>query len=275
MSKEELTADEQAAADKLKAEAKEGKTKIDQIGDDLADVSTMLKSVVDKKEKETGDEEEKKKEIDYSEIVPEDLAKSLVESDDKEKTIDFISRLTEGCNLMPQDMIGENGEPFVDAEMMKSLEDATDEGKQFMSGILYSMQEANERTAKVNAVNMQLMSTLVKSLQGQTEVMKEMEKSFASKTVEKKADDVDKLPEFTEENAADPASEATGEDQGALTIHRDVAMRAIKKSFVSSDTQEYIKQTEYCDLVARHGFELAITKIPLDDASIIQSNLPA
>jgi hypothetical protein len=267
----ELSAEEQAAADKLKAEAKEEKTKIEQIGDDLADVTTMLKSVVEKKEEADSEE---KKEIDYSAIVPEKLAKSLVESDDKEKTVDFIARLTEGCNLMPQDMIGENGEPFVNAEMMKSLEDATDEGKQFLSGILYSMQEANERTAKVNAVNMQLMSTLVKSLQGLTEGMKEMEKSFV-KPVEKKADVVAELPEFTENTSAEAISEATGDDLGAPTIHRDVAVRAIKKSFKSEDQNEYIKQTTYCGLVATHGYEAAITKIPLDDVSIIQSNLPA
>lgn len=275
MAKEALSPEEQEAADKLKAESNTEETKIDQIGKDVAGVTEMLKSHVEKTEKaeDKGDGEEEKA-IDYSAINPEELAKSLVESDDKEKTVDFISRLTEGCNLMPQDMIGEDGEPFVSADMMKSLEEASDEGKKYLSGILYAMQEGNERNAKLAAVNMQMMSTLTKAIQDQNGVVADLAKSFASKTVETKIPDKStELPEFTEENSNTAKSVDTADDTPAL-IHRDIAMRAIKKSFPSSaGTESYIKQTTYGDLVARIGYEKAIKEIPLDDAEMIRSDL--
>ena len=274
MAKEELSPEEQEAADKLKAESKTEKTKIDQIGDDLSGVTEMLKSHVEKTEKaedDGGGEEEKP--IDYSAINPEELAKSLVESDDKEKTVDFISRLTEGCNLMPQDMIAEDGEPFVSAEMMKSLEEASDEGKKFLSGILYSMQEANERNSKIAAVNMQLMSTLTKSIQDQNGILSVMEKSFTAKTVETKTTDAaTELPEFTEENSNTAKSVDVADETPAL-VHRDVGMRAVKKSFISSDPAQYRKQNEYCEKISSVGFETAMNQIPVEDMNIIKANL--
>ena len=270
----ELSVEEQEAADKLKAESKTEDTKIDQIGKDVAGVTEMLKSHVEKTEKaeDDGDGEEEKP-IDYSAINPEELAKSLVESDDKEKTVDFISRLTEGCNLMPQDMIGEDGEPFVSAEMMKSLEEASDEGKQYLSGILYAMQEGNERNAKLASVNMHLMSSLTKAIQDQNGVVADLAKSFASKTVETKIPDkTADLPEFTEENSNTAKSVDTADDTPAL-IHRDVGMRAVKKSFVSSDPAQYRKQTEYCEKISSVGFETAMLQIPIEDMNIIKANL--
>ena len=70
----ELSQEEKEVAAKLEAESGTESSAIDQIGDRLSSVETLLKSQTEEKEKVEDTPEEK--EIDFEKISPEELAKS-------------------------------------------------------------------------------------------------------------------------------------------------------------------------------------------------------
>ena len=181
-------------------------------------------------------------------------------------------KLVKGCNLLPQDMFDTDGQPFVDEEMMKALESATEEGQKFMAGILYSMQEANERTEVKDAVIMQTMSMLTKSVAGMHGIIVDMQKSVP----EIEELEVDgKLPNLGDKSSKYPWSQ-TDSLGGVSVVSREDAMQGLKKAYpcLYGDDTERLKKEKYADLIGKHSFDVAMGMIPSDDQRLIRSHLP-
>ena len=277
---DELTQEEKDAAAAIDAESAGEKTKMEKIDETLNVASELLKSVVKDKEEEA-EEEKKDEEIDYSSIDPVEMAKSLVEDEDRDKTVDFISKLAKGCNVLPQDMYSEDGEPFIDEEMMKSITESEEKGHRALSAIMYSMQESNERNAKVADINMQLMSTLTKSIQDQNAVMAEMQKSLVSPETETEdppaAEPENPLPDQDANDKTPLSQDTAGIGMGMeKSFSEDQMLYALEKSFPGTynNVEEQAKRFKYNKLYKDLGFETFMSQLPMDEQQKVRSNLP-
>ena len=273
---EELTQEEKDAAAKINEKAANEKTEMEKIGETLTGVDTLVKSLVeDKEKKEDGDGIEENQEIDFEKIVPEDLAKSFKGDTDKAK--EYISKLTEACNIMPQDMTDEDGERFIDDEMLKSLQDSEETGQRYLSGIFHAMQESNERTVKKDAVNMQLLIDLAKSVTGLHGVMGELQKSMVpvEKSVPKEENI---LPLLGESAGQSPLSlQGQGAIEQSTGIDYNQGLSILKKAFPGNfgNIEESAKYEEYVDYTKKNGFEEALNIMSDDDRAVVISCIPA
>jgi len=262
-----LTQEEKDAAAKLEAESKNEKSELAKIGEGLEGVQTLLKSQVEKKE-------EPKEEIDFANISPEDLAKSFI--GDKDKATDFIARFAEYVGVKPQDMFDENDEQFITDEMRKGLEDSEETGQRLMKGILYSMEESNKRTQKMNEVLFGTLSILGKSMSGlvdestkMNETVEEMKKSMVTKI----PDGDQELPNI-EGNADDPLSKIEHE-QGSPGIDYNTSMNVLRKSYPSDGTieQQSLYQ-KYAGMIDNEiPLEQIISTMPLEQREVVKGNL--
>lgn len=280
MTTKELENEEKKAAEEIDKQAKDEKSKLDALGSDISTVKDLLKSHVEKEEEKKKEPEKDEVKIDFSEITPKDLAKSLVDGEHKDKAKEFINQLIEDCNILPQD-IHFDGKPYIDEKLMKSMEEAEEGGLSFMKAILYSMQESNERNAKKDEFQMNLLVGLSKSLIGMHDKMVEMEKSISGKgkeTTDKKEEKEDELELPDLENAAtDPLSKDQGMAKSTTVIdERPAWYAALRKALPGSygNQEELEKQAKYADWIKRYGVHEASLMIPAEDLSMIRGHLP-
>lgn len=267
--------DKTIAGDKRDKEISDMKDEMKRFMNNLTVMESMLKSTQDQlAKKETGEVEDPP--VDFSSIDPEELAEELAKSipDDADRK-DYIVKLCEASGVLPQDMHDEDGEPYIGEEMLKSINESEERGSRILQGILYSLQEMNERRSKMDAVQLQMLSHLNKSLTGIYEHMN-MNKSVSSD--ENAEGEGDKLIEVGEGVAADPLSDQNSSSNGEKKIDLATFERVLRKSFPGSygNMDDERKFSEYLDEVKRtpddiEGFIQSISSH--DDRAIIQSHL--
>lgn len=272
---EELT--EEMAAEEIDTSIEESKTSAQSIDERLANVEALLKSQTQQEEEGEdedydGDDEPEEDDFDIDDVEPEDLAKSLV--DDPERAFDFIERLTEACNLSPYDMIDDDGDFYITEDMQKALNESQERGQRFMAGILESLQEMRERTAKKDAVILQTVSQLAKSLRETAVELGELKKSLSSSTPKEPEEQL-KLPEVGDGAANDPISNPVSVGQGS-EIDYATARTALKKAFPGryGDTGEVVKYNKYADLARKIPFDEVLASMPPEDKAMVQGCLP-
>lgn len=277
MATEELTDEEKKAAKEIDDKAAGEKTSLEKLGDQIGNVEDLIKSQVAEKEADEEGKKEDENVIDWEKVTPEELAKSLVDGENKDKAKEFITELVESCNILPQDMYSETGEPYIDENMLKSMEESEEAGQKLMSGILYSMQEANAMNAKKDTFQMQLLVDLAKSIVGIHGEMVEMKKSMSKEemTVIPGNDDGNALPDL-EGTAAKPLSQDEGAVDGSPLYNKGAYMFALKKSFpgLYGNQEDLEKQNKYADYFSRYSVNEAIAMIPAEDANLIKGHLP-
>ncbi|MCK5606080.1 hypothetical protein KAR91_29545 [Candidatus Pacearchaeota archaeon] len=252
---EELKPEEKQAADEIDISAAEGKTQLEQINENVTDVSDMLKSHVENLEKPENPPAEEETPFDIKSVTPEDFAKSI--GGTKEERVDFIKRLVDSCNLMPQDMIDEDsGDQFFTDEMIKSMEGETSAVQGFMAGTMFAMQEANERTAKKDSLIFQTMLDMSKSIADLAAVVTEqnekLEKSMPTTTEIVPSEVENPLPDL-DGTSTKPISEQVdlGGEQSTLTP--EVMSKAIKMAWPGhyGDIVELKLQNQYIDWLSK------------------------
>ncbi len=276
MKAEELNPEEKTAADEIDASAAEEKTQLEKIGDTVTGVSDLLKSHVEEQEKTEPSEPEAP--FDIHSVTPEVFAKSM--SGTKEEKIDFINRLTDSCGLMPQDMIDEDGGRYFSDEMMKSLEDATTEDQAFKASIMYAMQEANERTAKKDALMFQTQVDMAKSIEGLAKVVGELseklEKSVSTTEIVPTEDEgKSPLPDL-DGTSTTPVSEQVdlGGEQPMMTS--ETLSKAITAAFPGryGDQDEMLLQAKYADWAGRMTPEDALAAMEEGHRNMVLCQIP-
>jgi hypothetical protein len=273
---DEMTKKEKETADKIDEKTADDKSKIDELSEGM---NTLLKSQVEEK-KEEEDQKAEEKGFDLNAVSVEDLAKSIMEKDDPKKT---IKEICDACNVHPRDMIDEDGEPFIDEEMMKSLEKSKEVGERYMYGVLASLDEMNFRNAKKDEVNLQFMQIMAKSLSEIGEKVQKLEKGmkngeYSMKSTEgaKFADDQG-LPDVGDGAANAPLSQQEDVSGGTKKgFDEDAYKRALKKSFPGTygNEEERKKFYQYEELLKSlnpEDFLNAITNHT--DRKLIEYNL--
>lgn len=275
MATDELTQEEKNKAAGLKKEAEKEKNKLDEIGGQLTSISDLIKSHVDKKEKDDETELEVK-EIDFEKLNAAELAKSFGE--DTEKAKDFIKELTEACGVNPEEMYDIDGYQYIDEEMLKSLEDAQSKGENYLAGIMLAMRETNERNAIKDNVIMQTISLLTKSITEQNEIIKELQKSVKKDEEKKEGKEKKDGIEMPSLDADDPLSELNDIDLTHKSVTSEDLLSALKKSFPGKhgDVEEQQKYNIYAEFAERMDVETALDWIgrkSRSDLDLVQSNL--
>ena len=248
---------EKDAAAKIDETTAKEKTGIEGIKDQLSGMENLLKSQVDGKK-----EPDKEPEVNFSEINPEEMAKSFGE---KEDALDFIKKFCEHASVSPEDIIDESGGRYITEEMVKSMADSDEEDSQVKFAILSAMKEGNDRMAQRDAVIMHTLINMSKSVAVLTGVVDEMQKSL--KPEEKgegdKGDDV-KLPEL--DNAAKGPLSQSEMTKSVTVPEKPNVMRALKKAFPGNynNIEEQKKFNEYASLVDKLGVESALETIKED-----------
>lgn len=274
---EELNQEEENAAGEIDASAAEGKTQLEQINENVTGVSDMLKSHVEGLEKTEDPPEVSEEPFDIKSVTPEDFAKSI--GGTKEEQVDYIKRLVDSCNLMPQDMIDEDsGEQIFTAEMMKSMENETSTVQGFIAGAMYALQESNERTAAKDSLMFQTLLGMSKSLADLTAVVTEqnekLEKSMP-KTEITPADEGSPLPDL-EDTATTPLSEQVNLDGMNPVMTSEILTKAVKAAFPGnfSDQAELLLQATYTDWASRMPPEDALAAMPEGHRNMVTCQIP-
>jgi len=275
----ELTQEEKDKAAKLAEEAGKEKSSLDKIGDQLTGVTELLKSHVEKKVEEQEPETEP---IDFSKVDAAEMAKSF--GADLEKAKDFIKELTEACGVNPQEMFSPDGDRFISDEMLKSLQEAETQSEKYLAGIVYSIQETNERNAVKDAVILQTIATLAKSVSDMhAELQKSMTKENGKegdtekdKADPPKGDDELKLPTL---DASDPLSELDTQSNLSKGFVRGDLQKSIKSNFFSksrNDAAQLKKYYEYSEIINKFDPEDAlaqITRMNEEDGELIRNHI--
>lgn len=230
--------DVDAAADELNQEAGEEKTKLDQIGEDVANLTDMVKSQTGTDEKKP---DEEKPEIDVNEMTIEDMAKAISDSEDPEGQ---VKELLSQCNPGLEHLLDENGERHFDDEMLKSLQDSEDERTKVLNGIILAGKAQTERYEKAFGVMANLAVGMTKALSAVTAEMTEMKKSFANAPVKEDADlaageeETVVVPPVNGETSAPISKDATLDAAGPKYTD-SFMLTALNKSFFNTQPDKY------------------------------------
>ena len=272
----DLTQEEKDKAAELEAEAGKEKTAIEKVGDELGELTSLLKSQVEKKPDPDDGEVEKDEPIDFDNLDPAELAKSFGE--DKEKAKEFIAKLAEESGLNPQDMLDTEGNRYVDEDMLKSLEELEERGSRYLAGIFHAMQENNERSAKVTETTMHTMVALAKSVTDLKGVIESMQKS----TTEDKGGDgeegeVEKDTVLPALDAEDPISDLNPESGMKKSIPTGDFEDALRKSFYNGSHGNHAQEAKYhkyMDLAKMFPPEMVLSQMESDsDRDLVQAEL--
>lgn len=273
---EELKPEEKTAAGEIDASAAEEKTQLEKIGDTVTGVSDLLKSHVEEQEKAKAEPADQEVPFDIHSVTPEEFAKSMTGT--KEEKIDYINRLTDSCDLMPQDMIDEDGGRYFSDEMMKSLEESTTEVQGFMAATMHAMRESNERTAKKDSLMFQIQSDMAKSIEGLTKVVGELseklEKSVPTTEITP-TDGKSPLPNL-DGTATNPISEQVDLGDGKQTLTSETLSKAITAAFPGryGDHDELLLQAKYSDWASRMVPEDALAAMPEEHRDMVVCRFP-
>ena len=275
---DELTQEEKDKAATLEAASTEEKSQLEQIGDDLTGVSDMLKSHVEGLEKTEDPPAEEEVPFDIKSVTPEDFAKSI--GGTKEEKVDYIKRLVDSCNLMPQDMVEEeNGDQFFTAEMIKSMEGETSAVQGFIAGTMYALQESNERTAAKDSLIFQTLIGMNKSLADLTAVVTEqnekLEKSMPVAEIIPVVEEKSPLPDL-DGTSTNPVSEQVDLGGGQPMMTPEAMSKAIKAAFPGryNDTAELQIQNKYIDWLSRMTPEDALASMEPGHRDMVTCQLP-
>ncbi|UCE67402.1 MAG: hypothetical protein JSU85_05140 [Candidatus Zixiibacteriota bacterium] len=275
--------EEKKAADQIDNEIEKNKTskELADVKNQLAGLEDLLKSTM--KQISKSDEEEETEELfDFESVSPEELAENLAKSfkSDEERT-EYLVKFAEACGVMPQDMYDKEGEPYIDENMLKSINESEDKGNRLLSGIFYSMQEANDRRTKMDATILQTMSVLAKSISDIGKKIENMNKSVSEGDIEGDTGEENKedgqLPDLGEHAASPPLSEQESSNNGQQ-YNLTQLKKAIERSFPGNygNTEEQAKCHKYICEAEKIPDDIMgfVETIPnKSDRDLIKSNL--
>lgn len=238
---EELTAEEEAKAKELEQGSKVEKTQLEKIGDDVTNLTDMVKSQSGEKEKE--DPEKKDEGLDMK-LNAEEMAKSITEAK-PEDAGKFIKELMIHCNVGIEDIFDEDGERYFPEEFVKSLKESEDETKQLLNGVIEANKAQHERYAKAFDVMMNLTLGMTKSFGGVVSELTEMKKSLVTPDVETETE-VD-IPSVGEDAAKGPKSQDTDINATIPRYTVETMVTALNKAFYNGETAKYYKYKKTLD----------------------------
>ncbi len=274
---EELNTEEENAAGEINASAAEDKTTIAKIGDQMTGVTNLLNKAIE--EGKPAPVVEPEPAFDINSLTPEDLAKSLGEKTDEEKA-DFVSRITESLGLNVGDVYDEDGGQYFTPEMMKSLQDATEDDQIFKKSLVAAMDETNARNAKMAEIHIHTLHGMSKSIDALVEANKKLseklEKAFPiTELVPADGGDSDSpLPDL-ENSSTQPISVQTGSEFEKSVVTPESMIKSITKTWPArfGDPVEAQIQAKYADYVTKYGVEETLGLMSEEHREQIQGHL--